>query len=826
MSLITLKKKLDKSTVKQHMRASSVIPVLGYDSDKQYFLMDDQTVGVGFFCEPLIGCDEKIQERVTGLLNLDLPARSQMQFLLFRSPDVNRQMYQMQGIRQHSVDPLLKTMIDERESFIKRHTTQPLTTRNHRGYFDIGVLHDLKLLITVKFPISGFTPTETEDEEIERLRIKVGSALQTIGLRPTPLNAQEYVRMMNTLVNWDVNAPWRSEGAIWDKHTPICEQVFDYGTSIDVHKSKLMLGDTHVRVLSAKKLADVMYFGDAIKYVGDLSGGESRIKENYMVVVNIYFPDQEKESSSINRKRQFAVNQAYGPMLKFVPVLADKKEGLDTIYDSMKEGNKLLKVSYSIVIFAPTHERASSAAMQASSLWREQRFEMLEDKFIMCPMFINCLPLCSDAEAVRDLFRHKTLTADQATPLVPIFGEWKGTGTYHASLISRNSQLMSLSLHDSDTNKNLVVAAESGSGKSFLMNELIISYLSEGAQVWVIDVGRSYEKLCETLGGDFVHFGEDSTICLNPFELIQPITTESGTVVDGYEEEEDGLVSITSTMASAKGLLSEWQQTMLRKVMSDLWSKLGNEMQLDHIAHECLQSEDQRLKDIGQQLHPFTSGGSYGRFFSGKNNASFQNQFTVLELDDLQGRKHLRQVVLLQLIYQIQQEVFLGERGRKKIVIIDEAWDLLKEGEVSVFMEHAYRKFRKYDGSVGIATQSVNDLYENPVGRAIAENSANMYLLGQTEETVESIKRTGRLALSETGYYTLKTVHTIAGVYSEIFIKTKNGVGIGRLIVSEFQKLLYSTAPDDVAAIESQRKRGLTAEAAIREVLRQRGVIG
>ncbi len=47
---------------------------------------------------------------------------------------------------------------------------------------------------------------------------------------------------------------------------------------------------------------------------------------------------------------------------------------------------------------------------------------------------------------------------------------------------------------------------------------------------------------------------------------------------------------------------------------------------------------------------------------------------------------------------------------------MDEAWDLLKEGEVSTFMEHAYRKFRKYGGSVVIATQSINDLYEKRCG--------------------------------------------------------------------------------------------------------------
>ena len=155
-----------------------------------------------------------------------------------------------------------------------------------------------------------------------------------------------------------------------------------------------------------------------------------------------------------------------------------------------------------------------------------------------------------------------------------------------------------------------------------------------------------------------------------------------------------------------------------------------------------------------------------------KNNVSFQNQFTVLELDELQGRKHLRQVVLLQLIYQIQQEVFLGERNRKRLLSLMKP--RICSREVSVFMEHAYRKFRKYGGSVVIATQSINDLYENAVGRAIAENSASMYLLGQTEKTVESVKRTGRLAyLTEVS--TLKTVPYHSGVYSEIFIKSKSG---------------------------------------------------
>ena len=602
------------------------------------------------------------------------------------------------------------------------------------------------------------------------------------------MTAVNYIRIMGTMLNWGDDASWKSNTSSWDTDRPICEQVFDYGTDITMTKNSLQLGDQHVKVLSAKKLPDLAYFGDAITYIGDISGGNSNIKENYMIVTNIFFPDPENMKSTLDRKRQFAVNQAYGPMLKFVPVLADKKEGFDVLYDSMKEGQKPISISYSMIIFAPTKERADAAAMSARNIWRETRFDLMEDRFVLLPMLINNLPLCTDRESVKDLFRHKTMTTEQAAVLLPIFGEWKGTGTYHASLLSRNGQLMSLSLHDSNTNKNLVIAAESGSGKSFLTNELIFSYLSEGAQVWVIDAGKSYQKLSDLLKGDFVHFEEGTGVCLNPFELVQ-----------NYEDEEDAIVSLVSAMASAKGNLSEWQVSALKQVMTDVWEEKGQKMKVDDIADRCLEEhQDQRLKDVGMQLYPFTSRGSYGKYFAHDNNVSFQNQFTVLELDELQGRKHLRQVVLLQLIYQIQQEVFLGERNRKKVVIVDEAWDLLKEGEVSVFMEHAYRKFRKYGGSVVIATQSINDLYENAVGRAIAENSASMYLLGQTEETVESVKRSGRLTLSKTG------------------------MGVGRLIVGDFQKLLYSTDPGDVDAIDQYVKRGLSIPDSIRAVMKDR----
>ena len=136
---------------------------------------------------------------------------------------------------------------------------------------------------------------------------------------------------------------------------------------------------------------------------------------------------------------------------------------------------------------------------------------------------------------------------------------------------------MSFSLHDTGSNKNCVVAAQSGSGKSFFINELIVSYLSEGAQIWVIDAGKSYKKLCADFEGDFLQFDEETDIRMNPFELIED-----------YEDEEDTLVSLLLNMASQSGNISDIQTTGLKKALHDLWKEKGKEATIDDVASRLL----------------------------------------------------------------------------------------------------------------------------------------------------------------------------------------------------------------------------------------------
>lgn len=871
MDVFNLKRFDDDNVINEELRAERLISAQAMDEKSKIILCDDRTLGFCYECQPLSGGGDSEYEKLKRLLSDNYPAGTTVSFLLFRSPDIEEHITAAERLRFHFKHPLLTPIFKEREKFLRDYTTKDLEATSSAGArFNIGHIVDVKLIISVKVPFSGEQPTEDTFKEMVELSNRFGSSLKTIGFAPFLMDANRFLRFMNVMFNWRSDATWRTRvDGLWEQDKPLSAQCLDPETSLFVaNKDWIKLGESmYVKTMSAKKFPESVYFGNALQYIGDLSGGNQGIHYNYAVCCNILFPEANKEHDSLNRKRQWANNQAYGPLEKFEPILGEIKQSFDTINKSLNDGARPLKISYHVALFAPTEKEIQSLSAQAASFWSNQRFTLKDDTRVMLPVFRNVLPMNCDRNAINELWRYKTMTSYEAPALLPIFSEAKGSGTPHIQLLSRNGQIMDVSLHDSSTNQNAIIAAESGSGKSFLLNELVLDYMSEGARVWIIDAGKSYKKICEALNGDFVEFSDNCHISLNPFQ----------TVVD-WNSEEDAVVNLLATMASPLGKLDDFQNAGLKSVMHRIWDqcyqagqarvkpqldeidayfeneirkatanaenaqaiqaitdKLNNErllerykvippssMTIDAVSETCLRHSDRRIQDIGEQLGSFTSHSNYGQYFAGDNNAKFNADLTVLELDELQGRKHLRQVVLLQLISQIQKEIFLGERNRKKIVIIDEAWDMLKEGEVATFMEGAYRKFRKYGGSAIIATQSAGDLVGTSAGIAIQNNSANVFYLGQKATTLEQLRSQNTLVMDDWAFNLLKSVRTEAGVYSEIYFQQGPIQCVGRLVVSEYQKLLYSTNPVDVNAIKQYTVQGRTVDEAIKAVMRDR----
>lgn len=492
-----------------------------------------------------------------------------------------------------------------------------------------------------------------------------------------------------------------------------------------------------------------------------------------------------------------------------MPKLALKKDSVDLLEEATRDGDRIVKASLTLGLFSDSLEESEARLSEAVTYCREIGWVMKEDRYLALPLLVNALPFCADPGAVGFLNRYFTLASRHAVEFMPLVADWTGTGTPTLSFLSRAGQLMAMDLYDSSTNYNTAIVAASGSGKSFLTNDIITSYASAGAQIFVIDIGRSYQKLCGAIGGDFVEFGERSGICLNPFQIIQ-----------NYDEEADMLAGIVVSMASLSDPLSDFQQARLRAELRSLWDAHGQALTVDHISRRLLEDADGRVRDMGHQLFAFTRAGEYGRYFNGDNNVDFHKPLTVLELEELKGRTHLQQVVLLILIYQIQQAMYLGSRDRRKLLIIDEAWDLLAKGDIARFIETGYRRFRKYNGAAITITQSLNDLYGSASGVAIAENSANFLLLFQKAETIESIRRQNRLVIGEGGFDLLRSVQTVTGAYSEILFITGYGTGVGRLVVDRYTKLLYSTHPDDIREIQRRTDRGMTVADAIDDILR------
>jgi conjugal transfer ATP-binding protein TraC len=781
--------------------ADSLFSALAYDPDHQLFLLADASIGFGFICRPLTGADPSISARVNVLLNQDWPTETLLQVSLWTSPDIEESLAIMQTRRLKQQKTIYKAMTQASIDFLRQGTGKaPETVSGAR-------LRRSQVIVTVKLPIVNPRPSENELVRASELQRATQQSLTTIGLMPDVLDADHYVRVLNTVLNWNDDAGWK------DRVVPECDptqlirdQLLDFDNALETDEKGVWLGPKRVKTLSAKRTPDHFYFGSAKSYLGDILSGTRGIRQNTLISLTLHYPDAESTRARQEGVRQFITNQVNTPIARFLPALIQRKHNFDVLFDAYGDGDRPIRSYFGLVLFCDDGEE-SAAISNARVYFRELGFQLLEDKYFCLPFFLNCLPFGAERAAIADLKRYRTLATRHAIPLLPLFGDWAGTGTPTLNFVSRNGEHMAVSLFDTTGNYNLCIAAESGKGKSFLTNEIIVSYLTEGAQIWTIDVGRSYENLCEVLEGDFVKFTHGSGICMNPFEIVQ-----------NFEEEADMLAGLVSQMAAPTEKLSDFQTAGLKRVLKNLWTEKAQAMSVDDIAAILCREDDQRLRDVGEQLFPFTSRGEYGRYFNGRNNARFSNDFTVLELEELKGRKHLQQVVLLQLIYQIQQEMYLGERNRPKIVIIDEAWDLLTEGDVAKFMEHGYRRFRKYGGAAVTITQSVNDLYRNAAGRAIVENSANMYLLGQKAEVIEGMKQDRRLPLSDGGYELLKTVHTLPGAYSEIFFLTEMGSGIGRLIVDPFKRLLFSTKPEDVQALKQLRRQGLSLGDAIQQL--------
>ena len=363
-------------------------------------------------------------------------------------------------------------------------------------------------------------------------------------------------------------------------------------------------------------------------------------------------------------------------------------------------------------------------------------------------------------------------------------------------------------------NYNIVVAGEPGSGKSFLTQFYIFSILGMGGKVRLIDAGRSYEKFNRLLEGEILEFKKDQPICINPFSTIlgEDITESLGL-----------LKPLLGSMARPNTPLPDEEKSYLEQAITAVWGQEGQETTISSIVHWLKSHKNRTAKNLAHLMFSYTKEGMYGKYFEGQSTVNLENDFVLLELDDLKAKKDLRRIVLLVMMYQIHQDMYLSDRSRLKSCVIDEAWDLLDANErgTAEFIEAGYRTARKHRGNFITITQGINDFYKNAMAEASFNNSSNSFILRHSAETLENLKKERRLCMDSIDDRLYRSIK-VTSEYSEFVIKSEFGTSLHRLILDPFSRILFSSKPEEFDKVKHLLEKGVSLNQAVEQVARWR----
>lgn len=843
----------DDSLLKAHNAYRSILglpqfkyllPYKDFQEQNELFLLegngfDDAGAGIvsnGFVLElysPQTGADQNM-ERVLQSIYLQAPKGTSISVTLFATPHIKDRMVS----RANSVFEDFELGIEKEPWEVRNKNIYRTAIRNRISFYQKGAFEshvggvrgylfkDFRAIISVVMPSD--IKNSGAIEEALSFRDSVESTLSSAHLKTFRWGPDDLVNWVSDMLDHNrLLDPYHNR--VVKQYNPDLPTLNDNftrtGGITSVSASEINHSTTDSCFVSMSVVdypKDSWFLSNMGNLLGDFFQGALSYPCPYMITMIAVCGDRaafkSKAAMTSARKTQQLDSQA----AKFIPGIQDEAAEWKYAVRALDDGATMVNMGVKVSLFSKKSEVKKNIA-EVTSVWTNKGFTLYNDTFLIPLGFKSVIPMGVTQTVANDLVSMGHVGpkfSSNAVSLSPMIAEWKGTPTNKITLFGRRGQIMGFDLYDNDAgNYNFAVIAGSGSGKSFFLNEIAFSYLSTGGKVWIIDVGRSYLKLCNVLGGDFVEFSESSNICINPFSFIQDIN----------EEMEVLKPLLSQMMTGDDNRLTGVQLAELERAVKATWDKHGRKATITLVRDELQSMCDDSAQicpvgEMAKMLYPWTKNGIYGRYFEGEANLNFTNPFTVLELEELKSKKALQTVVLMILMYRITNDMYVNRDGSRKVVIIDEAWSLMSGGDTAEFIETGYRRARKYGGAFGTATQSVDDYYKNEGALAALNNADWVFMLRQKKESIQRFEKDGKISMDAWKKRTLLDLTTKHGVFSEVFVNYPGGEGVGRLFVDPFTSLLYSSRDDDFQAIKAKEAQGLSTAEAIEAVLKERGI--
>jgi len=646
------------------------------------------------------------------------------------------------------------------------------------------------------------------------------SALRNVGLECSILSDESFKRQvyefMNPKRSLDIGAPSVTtpresdlpskvlEESPWlSAQSPRGQLVFG---DLLIHTQSFVLDGYSHRLITLKTLPEVTAAGQLSEFL--------RLPFHYSMTLSFEVPPQNAEMAKLNQRRKMAHSLAttHGANASDLESETKLSATEELIRELLNTNQKIYASQLVITLKAPAGEEGTKTlnrqVREVLSRFRMlQGAEGLEESVGAWKVQKNALP-----GAVVSLERARKMKTNNLADFLPVYGPREGDPVPAVLFRNRMGGLVRFNPFDSSLpNYNALVTGSSGAGKSFLNNCILLQELQQNLRVFIIDIGGSYKKLTETLGGQYLEMNLSNGYKINPFDTADPKREPSTQKLKSL------LASIECMVSDDDGVkLPKIERVLLEKALLDLYEKFRKKSQvptLSALKDFLAASDEPSLKRVATMLYTWTGDRPYGKILDGEGSLRTDARICTFDLKGLSSYPDLQSVMTLMLTEFILTQVELDKTSNKR-VILDEAWELLKSPAAASFMEYCARTLRKTGSGITFITQGLEEIVASPIGPAILNNTATKFVMLQRGDS-KVLTNTLKLNPQE-----LALVHSLEqrkGKFSEGFMIEGNHRQVIRVYPTPLEYWMATSDSKDNAELLRLQAGGLSLEQSILE---------
>jgi len=475
------------------------------------------------------------------------------------------------------------------------------------------------------------------------------------------------------------------------------------------------------------------------------------------------------------------------------PKLDTAYQDLENLRDELQQAQeKMFEVGLYISVYANDSEELGKAESEIKSILESKLVYVKPALFQQEQGFRSILPTANDELSV-----HSKINSSPLSSLFPFisFDLTSDKGILYG--INRHNSSLILFDRFSLENYNSVTFAKSGAGKSFNIKLEILRTLMFDTEVIVIDPENEYQHMAEAVGGRYFSISLNSDHHINPFELPVPAEDESSVSVLRSQ-----IINLVGLFRLMMGGLSAEEDAIIDRAITETYAlkDITADSDFKNVEPPLLSDFEMVLtgmeggESLAQRLSKYTKG-TWSNFINRPSNIDINKKFIVFSIRDMEDE--LKPVAMYIVTHYIWNAI--RRELKKRLLVIDEAWWMMKSEDTASFLLSLAKRGRKYYLGLATITQDVDDFLKSPYGTPIVSNSSIQILLKQSPTVIDRLQQVFNLT-DEEKYLLLES-----GLGEGIFFAGLKHVAI-KVIASYTEEQIITSDPSQILAMRKKEK--------------------